>query len=63
MLLAHVSSLHALTTLSPVVMTGLAMIGLFYRPENRVLRTVGWVSIALAAIYLLNTYIVFLYGA
>jgi cation:H+ antiporter len=62
-LLAHVSSLHAVTALSAVVMTGLAMIGLFYRPENRVLRTVGWVSIALAAVYLLNTYIVFLYGA
>lgn len=63
LLLAHVSSLHAITALSAVVMTGLAMIGLFYRPENRVLRTVGWVSMAMAAVYLLNTYIVFLYGA
>ncbi|MDY0331548.1 MAG: sodium:calcium antiporter [Thiomonas sp.] len=62
-LLAHVSPLHAVTALSAVVMTGLAMIGLFYRPQSRVLRTVGWVSIALAAVYLFNTYTVFLYGA
>lgn len=62
-LLAHVSPLHAVTAMSAVVMTGLAMIGLFYRPQGRVLRAVGWVSIALTAVYLLNTYVVFLYGA
>ncbi len=61
-LLAHVSSLHAITAFSAVVMTALAMIGLFYRPEGRVLRAVGWISIALVGVYLANSYVVFLHG-
>jgi cation:H+ antiporter len=61
-LLAHVSSLHAITAFSAVVMTALAMIGLFYRPEGRVLRAVGWISIALVRVYLANSYVVFLHG-
>lgn len=61
-LLAHVSPLHAITAMSAVVMTGLALVGLFYRPTGRVLRAVGWVSIGLVAIYLFNAYVVFIHG-
>lgn len=61
-LLAHVSPVHAITAASAMVMTGLAVVGLFFRPSNRVLRAVGAVSLGLAAVYLLNTYIVYLYG-
>ena len=61
-LLEHVSPLHAVTAMSAVVMTGLAMIGLFYRPAGRVLRAVGWVSIGLVAVYLFNAYVVFIHG-
>lgn len=61
-LLEHVSPLHAVTAMSAVVMTGLAMIGLFYRPAGRVLRAVGWVSIGLVAAYLFNAYVVFIHG-
>lgn len=43
-------------------MTGLAMVGLFFRPESRILRAVGWVSLGLMATYLLNTYTLYLYG-
>lgn len=62
-LLAHVSPVHAITAASAVVMTGLAVVGLFFRPHNRLLRTVGAVSVGLAAVYLLNTYVVYLYGS
>ena len=62
-LLAHVSPVHAITAASAVVMTGLAVVGLFFRPDNRLLRTVGAVSMGLAAVYLLNTYVVYLYGS
>lgn len=61
-LLAHVSPVHAITAASAVVMTGLAVVGLFFRPRRRVLRAVGMVSIGMAAVYLVNTYVVFLYG-
>lgn len=62
-LLAQVSPVHAITAASAVVMTGLAVVGLFFRPRSRVLRAVGMVSIGMAAVYLINTYVVFLHGS
>lgn len=61
-LLAAVSPVHAVTAGSAITMTGLAMVGLFFKPSSRVLRAVGWVSLGLLAVYLLNTYILFLHG-
>lgn len=61
-LLAQVSVLHAATVLSALAMTGLALIGLFYRPGARVLRGVGWVSIGMACVYVFNAYVVYLHG-
>ncbi len=61
-LLAHVSPTHAVTALSAIMMTGVAVIGLLYRPKTRVLKTVGWTSLFLFSIYLLNAYMVYLYG-
>ncbi len=61
-LFADVSVVHAVTAGSAIIMTGLALIGLFLRPGSRVLRAVGWVSIGLVAIYLLNSYILYLHG-
>lgn len=61
-LLSDGSLVHAVTAGSAIVMTGLAMIGLFFRPRSRVLRAVGWVSLGLLAVYLLNTYVLYLYG-
>lgn len=61
-LLASVSALHAVTAGSAITMTGLAMVGLFFRPSGRVLRAVGWVSLGLLAMYLINTYVLYLHG-
>jgi len=60
-LLSHVSSVHAISALSAVMMSGVAVVGLFYRPRLRVFRTVGWASIALFVFYLLNAYILSLH--
>jgi cation:H+ antiporter len=62
-LLAHVSAVHASTVFSAVIMSGLAVVGLLYRPRSRVLRTVGWVSVAMLLVYVFNAYITFLHGA
>lgn len=61
-LFSHVSSVHAATALSAVIMTGTATVGLIYRPRTRLFKAVGWVSMALFAIYLLNSYILYLHG-
>jgi cation:H+ antiporter len=61
-LLSHVSGLHAVSALSVVMMSGVAVVGLFYRPPTRLFRTVGWTSLLLLSIYLLNTFFLYLYG-
>jgi len=40
----------------------LVVVGLLYRPRTRVLRAVGWVSIGLFTVYLLNSYVLYLHG-
>lgn len=51
---------HAVTAMAAVVMSGVVITGLLYRPETRLFKTVGWISIALFTIYSLNTYVIFL---
>jgi cation:H+ antiporter len=61
-LLAHVSVAHAVSVMSAVTMTGAVIVGLLYRPLGRLFRTVGWVSVMLLFIYLLNAYVLFRFG-
>jgi len=61
-LLSYVSPLHAVSALSVVMMSGVAVVGLFYRPRTRLFRTVGWTSLLLLSLYLLNTFFLYLYG-
>ena len=61
-LLSHVSPMHAVSAVSAVVMTGLVIVALLYRPRARVLRTVGWASLGLLTVYLLNSYFLYLHG-
>lgn len=61
-LLAHVSPVHAMTAGIAVTMTGLAVVGLFYRPADRLFRAVGGISLGLFALYLLNAYVLYLHG-
>ena len=60
-LLSHVSPEHAVSALSAMMMTGVAIVGLLYRPKLRVFKTVGWASIVLFVFYLLNAYILYLH--
>jgi cation:H+ antiporter len=45
-----------------LVMTGLVIIGLVMRPQGRTLRVVSWVSVGLAATYVVNAALVYLDG-
>ena len=62
-ILYHVSPVHAVSALSSVVMSGILIAGLLYRPQRRVFRTVGWISFGLFTMYLLNSYALYLHGA
>jgi cation:H+ antiporter len=62
-LFSHVSPTHAFSAASAVIMTGLVIVSLLYRPVKRLFRTVGWTSLGLFVIYLLNSYVVFVYGS
>jgi cation:H+ antiporter len=61
-ILAHVSPLHAVSALSAIMMSGVVIVGLLYRPPQRLFRGVGWASLFLLTIYLLNSFILFLHG-
>jgi cation:H+ antiporter len=60
-ILSHVSPLHAVSAISAITMSGIAMVGLIYRPSTRIYRTVGWASLFLIPIYLLNAYVLYVY--
>ena len=61
-ILSHVSSVHAVSAMSAMIMTGIFIIGLFYRTRTRLYRTVGWASLMLLSVYLINTYILFIHS-
>jgi cation:H+ antiporter len=62
-ILTAVSPLHAVSALSGMAMSAAAIVGWVFQPQTRVFRTVGWVSLALFALYLINAYVLFLHGA
>ncbi len=61
-ILSHVSGVHAVSATSAMIMTGIFIIGLFYRARTRLYRTVGWASLMLFSVYLINSYILFIHG-
>lgn len=61
-ILSHVSPVHAFSAWSAVVMTGLVIVSLLYRPVKRLFRIAGWTSLGLFLLYMLNTYVNYTYG-
>jgi cation:H+ antiporter len=61
-ILSNVSAVHAVSALSAIVMTGIAIVGLFLRPKKRLFRTVAWASLGLFTMYVLNSYVIYLEG-
>jgi cation:H+ antiporter len=61
-ILSNVTSVHAVSAMSAMIMTGIFIIGLFYRARTRLYRTVGWASLILFSVYLINSYILFIHG-
>jgi cation:H+ antiporter len=61
-LLSAVSPVHAVTALAAVIMSGIVIVALLYRPASRFHGTIGWVSLALLAVYVLSSYAIYLHG-
>ena len=61
-LLSSVSPAHAVSAFAAVIMSGIFIVALLYRPETRFRGTIGWVSLALLMIYLLSSYAIYLHG-
>lgn len=59
-LLAAVSPMHLISIQAAIMMTGIAVVGLLYRPKYRVFKTVGWASLFMLSIYVLNMTVLYL---
>jgi len=60
-ILADVSRVHAVTAFSAAMMSGAVIIGLVYRPQRRLLRTLSLVGFALLAVYVASVYVLFVH--
>lgn len=61
-LLSAVSTAHAITAFAAVIMSGILIVALLYRPATRFHGTIGWVSLSLLIVYLLSSYAIYLHG-
>ena len=61
-LLSVASPSHAVTAFAAIVMSGIVVVALVYRPATRLAGTIGWTSLALLVVYLLSAYVIFLHG-
>jgi cation:H+ antiporter len=61
-IMAAASPTHAVSAMSAVIMTGIAIVGLQYRPVSRLFGRLSWISLSLVTIYLVNSYVTYLFG-
>ncbi|MEW6325575.1 MAG: sodium:calcium antiporter [Nitrospirota bacterium] len=61
-LLADVSLAHLFSAVTALMMTGICITGLIYRAQRKAWVFVGWDTVALFGLYLLNAYLLFTFG-
>jgi cation:H+ antiporter len=61
-LLSSVSPVHAITAFAAVIMSGIFIVAMLFKPETRLRGTIGWVSLSLLVVYLFSAYAVYLLG-
>lgn len=61
-LFAAASPTHAVTAFAAVVMSGIVIVALLYRPSTRFFGVVGWTSLSLSIVYFLASYVIYLHG-
>jgi cation:H+ antiporter len=58
---AHVSAAHAFSAITAMTMTGVAIVGLLYRPKTRALGAVGWGGLFMLSLFLFNLFVIYLH--
>ena len=58
---AAVSPTHAITAFAAVIMSGIVIVALLYRPSTRFFGLVGWTSLGLSTVYFLSSYVLYLH--
>ncbi len=61
-LLSAISPAHAVTAFAAVIMSGIFIVAMLFRPETRLRGTIGWVSLSLLVVYLFSAYAIYLLG-
>jgi cation:H+ antiporter len=61
-LLSAVSPAHAISAFAAVIMSGIFIVAMLFKPETRVRGTIGWASLALLLVYLFASYAIYLHG-
>jgi len=61
-LLSAVSPAHAISAFAAVIMSGIFIVAMLFKPETRVRGTIGWVSLSLLLVYLFSSYAIYLHG-
>ncbi len=61
-LLSSVAPAHAITAFAAVIMSGIFIVALLFRPETRLRGTISWVSLSLLVVYLFSSYAIYLHG-
>ncbi|MGD8629707.1 MAG: sodium:calcium antiporter [Gammaproteobacteria bacterium] len=62
-LLSSISSVHLLSAISAISMTGVVIVGMYYRSSRQLFNRFGWTSIALLIIYLANASLLYLHSS
>jgi cation:H+ antiporter len=60
-LLSSISSIHLLSAASAITMTGIVVVGMYFRSRRQIFKRFGWTSIALLMIYLANATLLYLH--
>ncbi|TIX50719.1 sodium:calcium antiporter [Alteraurantiacibacter aquimixticola] len=60
---AAVSPANAASALAAVIMYGIFIVALLYRPRNRFFGTLSWASLSLLTVYFFSAYFIYLYAA
>jgi len=58
-LFAAVSSAHVVSVIAAVIMSGIFIVAVLFRPTTRLHGTIGWVSLSLLLVYLLSSYAIY----
>lgn len=61
-LLTAISPVHLFSALSALLMTGVTIVGLYFRSNVQLFRRLGWPSVFLVAIYFINAHTLYTYN-